>query len=155
MMFVYEVFVKFVAAIRLVLATSLIILFSGTIAFAHEGYHHGAQLPQAAKTSVSAIPARGSAVPATHFSEPELAGKHNGAIVTLTSAPSSCSDCDHGCCCCGGGASTCGMSGCSALGLSTAEGFVPRAMNSDKLIFNIADVRSGRNVFGLDRPPKV
>jgi hypothetical protein len=124
------------------------------MAFAHEGHHHGTKVEQAAKASASALPAKSSALPTKHLSEPKFAGKQNGVIVTEISASSSASDCGQGCCCCGGGASTCGMSGCSALGLSAAEGLVPRPMNSDKLAFNIADVGAGRSISGLDRPPK-
>lgn len=146
---------KPVAAIRLVLATALIFLFSGTIAFAHDSHHHGAQIEQTATAPASAVPTKLSALPTTHFSELEFAGTHNGIVVIVSSASSSAFDCEHGCCCCGGGASTCGMSGCSALGLSSAEVFVPRPTNSGKLLFNITDVLVGRSDSGLDRPPKV
>lgn len=145
---------KLIAAIRLVLATMLVFLFTGTMAFAHEGHHHGAKIAQAAKASASALPAKSSVLPTTHLSGPKFAGKHDGVIVTVISGSSSASDCGQGCCCCGGGASACGMSGCSALGLSAAEALVPGPMNSDKLAFNIADVGAGRSDSGLDRPPK-
>jgi hypothetical protein len=146
--------VKPVAAIRLVLATALVFLFSGTMAFAHEGHHHGAQIEQTAKAAAAVIPAKFSAASAKHLSGPDVLPRHNGVVASVTSASSSASGCDHGCCCCAGGASACGMSGCTALGLSAAEQFVPRTADSDKLAFSIADALHGRSDFGLDRPPK-
>jgi hypothetical protein len=149
-----EIFVNPIAAIRLVLATALIFLFSGTMAFAHEGHHHGAQIEQTAKAAAAVIPAKFSAAPATHLSGPDVMPRLNGVVASATSASSSVSGCGHDCCCCGGGASACGMSGCTALGLSAAEQFVPRTADSDKLAFDIADVLYGRSDSGLDRPPK-
>lgn len=150
-----ETFLKTLAAIRLVLATALIVLFSGTMAFAHEGHHHGVQVDKASGASAPVVSAKFDGAWATQLSSPGFSGGLIDGIVTVSSAPSSAADCDHGCCCCGSGASACGMSGCSALGLSLVEEFVPRPSNSGKLAFNIADVLVGRSDSGLDRPPKV
>ena len=147
-----EIFVNIIVTIRLALAATMIFLFLGTIASAHEGHHHGSYAEQSVKASTSANLMKTSDVPARH-SVPGFAGEHKSGMTTFTSASSSASDCDHGCCCCGG-ASTCGMAGCSALGLSSAEAVVARPMNSGKLAFNIADILIGRSDSGLDRPPK-
>jgi len=153
-----ENFVKLVAAIRVALAAALLFLFSGTLAFAHEGHHHGTQ-KQHAVTHIERSTAQSSSHASSLFgakiSKTKSAELHHATEVSVASADSTPgSGCGPGCCCCGG-AATCGMSACSALGLAATDGIIPHPLRSGKLAFKVSDVRTGRSDSGLDRPPKL
>ena len=152
-----ESFLKLVAALRLVLATALFAFFSAT-AFAHDGHHDGGQTQHAAIHATLAVPHfdAGSSTPFVGtLAASKVVVQHEAVIVTAASSDwPAMSDRSNGCCCSSNGASACGMSGCSALGLSTADGYMPRPLRSNRLMFKNSDVVAGRADSGLDRPPK-
>jgi hypothetical protein len=149
-----------IAGIRLVLATAIIILFSGTMAFAHSGHAHA----PAASPTVSQ-PAAQQAVAATpvHFArlstltvrdEPRV----DGPIVTASDGTVPSNDCGSGNCgsgCCCDGTSSCSMAYCHALALPAADQRGLLARGPGLVPVASSDHVAGGLLFGLDRPPKI
>ncbi len=158
--------VKFIAGIRLVLAAALMVLFTGTTAFAHAGHLHET-------ASSSSSKAASSKAPNKQVSLPTLAAAI-GAAAQLAFAPApatgtdgpvfkasvrlSSNDCGGGacgsCCCCGG-PSGCGMAGFCHVFAIPSNGQID-ALIPDRSLIAIAasEVGAGGILSGLDRPPK-
>lgn len=152
--------VKIFAGIRLVLAAVLMVLFSGTMAFAHSGHDHAAPEVSTSYSSVEnsvSTPIKASLDTFTTKLQMQPA-RHVGPVLTASAAAHQSGDCGSGNCgsgCCCNGPSTCGMAGFCHASVIPASGqqnvFVPH--RSLVPIASSVSV-SGGILFGLDRPPK-
>ena len=150
---------KVIAGIRLVLAAALMVLFSGTMAFAHTGHEHQPGSSHVRYTSQEHSSSSVSLVLRVHIStsiQSGLSSQHDGPVVIATDGQSRQSGvCSSGNCCCCNGASSCGMAGaCHASAMPAAD--QQHIFVSDRNVIPIAvsESVSGSILFGLDRPPK-
>lgn len=129
------------------------VLFSGTMAFAHSGHDHG----KAAYSSSSAqIPLHASAndlTPAAKISVGASLDRHAIVFEARDEQTGSNVPCGTGCCCCGG-PSNCGMAGgCAVHALSPGHGLLVPATSADSHLLAALPLLTGRDVAGPDRPP--
>lgn len=146
------------AGIRLVLAAALMVLFSGTMAFAHTGHEHtpgsSSQVrytPQKHSSSSVSLDLRAD----VSTSVQSDAAHQDGPVVTATGPSRQSGSCASGNCCCCNGASSCGMAGaCHASAIPAADDQRIVARERNVVPIAVSESVSGSILFGLDRPPK-
>lgn len=145
---------KTLAAIRLLLAAALMVLFSGTMAFAHSGHDHSKASYSAVSNTSTIIVSAKDLAPAAKISVAGALDKAALVIEARSDQPQTSIPCGAGCCCCGGGPSNCGMAGgCAVHALSPALSMFAPNVSADGLKLPALAMLTGRDVAGLDRPP--
>lgn len=149
---------KLLTAIRLVVVTALLVLFSGSMAFAHTGHDHGGQTPPARHVSykVGSQSAAQITYAAASITKIKLTdqGDKPEVVVPTRDGGASTAPCGPGCCCCNG-PSSCGMAGgCAVHAMTTTHGLSLPPLSAARPSFPASDIRVGRAAFGLERPPK-